>query len=53
MGGDRAPAARPRFELRVLHRFARAGTVKLRAVLPADARNNRSDSATLTVTVKS
>jgi len=36
----------------VMHRFARAGTVALRTVLPGDARNNRSDSSTLTVTVK-
>jgi len=36
----------------VMHRFVRAGTVALRAVLPGDARNDRSDSSTLTVTVK-
>jgi hypothetical protein len=35
----------------VTHRFAHAGTVALRTVLPGDARNNRSNSATLTVTV--
>jgi hypothetical protein len=35
----------------VMHRFARSGAVTLRAVLPGDSRNNRSDSGTLTVTV--
>jgi hypothetical protein len=36
----------------VMHRFARSGTVTLRTVLPGDARNNRSASGMLTVTVK-
>lgn len=36
-----------------MHKFARAGTVALRTVLPGDARNDRSGSSTLTVTVKS
>ena len=35
----------------VMHRFVRAGTVVLRTVLPGDARNDRSGSSTLTVTV--
>jgi hypothetical protein len=34
------------------HKFMHAGAVKLRAVLPADARNTRSNSPTLTVMVK-
>jgi len=36
----------------LLHKFMHAGSVKLRAVLPADGRNSRSNSPTLTVTVK-
>ena len=36
----------------VMHRFTRSGTVALRTVLPADSRNDRSGSGTLTVTVK-
>ena len=35
------------------HRFAHPGTIELRAVLPADARNMRSSSPTVTVAVKS
>jgi hypothetical protein len=54
-GGQWAVIARPRLghnsNYGVIHRFARAGTVALRTVLPGDARNNRSNSATLTVTV--
>ncbi len=54
-GGQWAVIARPRLghnsNYGVMHRFARAGTVVLRTVLPGDARNNRSNSATLTVTV--
>ena len=54
VGGDRPAAARATTRIYgVMHRFARAGTVELRAVLPGDARNNRSNSATLTVTVNS
>jgi hypothetical protein len=34
------------------HRFAQKGTVKLRAVLPADARNGASSSPTVTVAVR-
>ena len=48
--------ARPRLgqhsKYGIMHRFARAGTVELRTVLPGDARNDRSNSATLTVTVR-
>jgi len=48
--------ARPRLgrasNYRVMHRFTRSGTVSLRTVLPGDARNDRSGSSTLTVTVK-
>ena len=55
-GGHWAVIARPRLghnsKYGIMHRFARAGTVELRTVLPGDARNNRSNSATLTVTVK-
>jgi hypothetical protein len=55
-GGQWAVIARPKLghgsNYGVMHRFARSGKVTLRAVLPADARNNRSDSGTLTVTVK-
>ncbi len=47
--------ARPRLghnsKYGIVHRFARSGTVELRTVLPGDARNNRSNSTTLTVTV--
>ena len=56
-GGHWAVIARPRLgqhsKYGVVHRFTRSGTVELRTVLPGDARNNRSNSATLTVTVKS
>jgi hypothetical protein len=55
-GGSWAVIARPRLShasgYTLSHKFMRAGAVKLRAVLPADARNNRSNSPTLTVTVK-
>ena len=55
-GGSWAVIARPRLSrssgYTLSHKFSRAGAVKLRAVLPADARNNRSNSPTLTVTVK-
>jgi hypothetical protein len=55
-GGQWAVIARPKLgkgsNYGVMHKFARSGAVTLRAVLPADARNNRSDSSTLTVTVK-
>jgi hypothetical protein len=55
-GGSWAVIARPRLShasgYMLSHKFMRAGAVKLRAVLPADARNNRSTSPTLTVTVK-
>lgn len=54
-GAQWAVIARPRLghnsNYGVMHRFARAGHVALRTVLPGDARNNRSDSATLTVAV--
>ena len=47
------PRLGPRFELRgVSTASQRAGTSKLRTVLPGDARNARSSSPTLTVTVK-
>lgn len=36
----------------VTHRFAEAGAVKLRVVLQRDSRNDRSTSATLTLTVR-
>lgn len=56
-GGHWAVIARPRLghnsKYGVVHRFTRSGTVELRTVLPGDARNNRSNSATLTVAVKS
>jgi hypothetical protein len=55
-GGSWAVIARPRLShssaYTLSHKFMHAGTVKLRAVLPADARNNRSNSPTLRVTVK-
>jgi hypothetical protein len=55
-GGSWAVIARPRLSnssgFKLSHRFSHAGAVKLRAVLPADTRNNRSNSPTLTVTVK-
>jgi hypothetical protein len=55
-GGSWAVIARPRLghgsTYTMSHRFTQAGTVKLRAVLQADARNNRSNSPTVTVTVK-
>ncbi len=55
-GGSWAVIARPRLShastYTMSRRFTHAGAVKLRAVLPADARNNRSNSPTLTVTVK-
>lgn len=55
-GSQWAVIARPRLghasNYGVMHRFARSGTVTLRTVLPGDSRNNRSDSGTLTVTVK-
>ena len=35
----------------LMHRFTRSGTVALRTVLPGDARNDRSGSSILTVTV--
>src|ERR1700733_3318798 len=56
-GGHWAVIARPRLghnsKYGVMHRFTRSGTIELRTVLPGDARNNRTNSATLTVTVKS
>jgi len=55
-GGSWAVIARPRLghgsTYTMSHRFTKAGAVKLRAVLQADARNNRSNSPTVTVTVK-
>jgi hypothetical protein len=55
-GSQWAVIARPRLgqasNYGVMHRFARSGTMTLRAVLPGDARNQRSDSSVLTVTVK-
>lgn len=55
-GGSWAVIARPRLSHQsaysLSHRFMHAGAVKLRAVLPGDARNNSSNSATLTLTVK-
>ncbi len=54
-GGHWAVIARPRLghnsKYGIVHRFARSGIVELRTVLPGDARNNRSNSTTLTVTV--
>lgn len=55
-GGAWAVIGRPRLshasKYAMSHRFAHAGAVKLRAVLQGDARNNRSNSPTVTVTVK-
>ena len=55
-GGSWAVIARPRLGhgsgYRLSHKFMRAGSVKLRAVLPGDSRNNRSNSPTLTITIK-
>jgi Bacterial Ig-like domain (group 3) len=55
-GGSWAVIGRPRLAhsstYTMSHRFTQAGTVKLRAVLQGDARNNRSNSPTVTVTVK-
>lgn len=55
-GGSWAVIGRPRLThasaYKLSQKFMRAGAIKLRAVLPADARNNRSNSPTLTVTVK-
>lgn len=55
-GGSWAVIGRPRLAhsstYTMSHRFTQAGTVKLRAVLQGDARNNRSNSSTVTVTVK-
>jgi len=55
-GGQWTVIARPRLghgsNYGVMHRFTRSGTVALRTVLPADARNDRSGSSILTVTVK-
>ena len=55
-GGLWAVIARPRLGhgsgYTLSHKFMRAGAVKLRAVLPGDSRNNRSNSPTLTVTIK-
>lgn len=55
-GGSWVVIARPRLShssgFTLSHKFSHAGAVKLRAVLPADARNNRSNSPTLIVTVK-
>jgi hypothetical protein len=55
-GGTWAVIGRPRLThasaYKLSHKFMHAGAIKLRAVLPADARNNRSNSPTLTVTVK-
>jgi hypothetical protein len=55
-GGRWTVVARPRLghnsKYGVLHRFAQSGTVELRTVLPGDARNNRSNSPTLTITVE-
>ena len=55
-GGSWAVIGRPRLShasnYTMTHKFARSGSVKLRTVLPGDARNNRSNSPTLTVTVK-
>ncbi|HUB05004.1 MAG TPA: hypothetical protein VMA76_08035, partial [Solirubrobacteraceae bacterium] len=55
-GGSWAVIARPRLghssTYTMSHRFTHAGAVKLRAVLQGDARNNRSNSPTVTVTVK-
>jgi len=55
-GGFWAVIARPRLGhssgFTLSHKFSHAGAAKLRAVLPADARNNRSNSPTLTITVK-
>jgi hypothetical protein len=55
-GGSWAVIAKPRLShvsgYTLSHRFIHSGAVKLRAVLPGDARNNRSNSPTLTLTVK-
>jgi hypothetical protein len=55
-GGGWRVIARPRLDksssYTVSHRFAQQGRVRLRVVLPADARNTTSVSPTLTVTVK-
>jgi hypothetical protein len=55
-GGRWTVIARPRLgrasNYVVVHRFMRSGTVALRTVLPGDARNDRSGSSILTVTVK-
>jgi hypothetical protein len=55
-GGSWVVIARPRLgrgsTYTTSHRFTKAGAVKLRAVLQADARNNRSNSPTVTITVK-
>ncbi len=55
-GASWAVIARPRLghgsTYTMSHRFTRAGAVKLRAVLQGDTRNDRSNSPTITVTVK-
>jgi hypothetical protein len=55
-GSHWAVIARPKLghasNFGVMHTFKRAGTAELRAVFPGDARNNRSSSPVLTVTVK-
>ena len=55
-GGHWAVIARPRLgqhsKYGVVHRFTRSGVVELRTVLPGDASNSRSNSPTLTITVK-
>ncbi len=54
-GANWIAIARPRLghasNYGAMHTFARAGTAALRTVLPGDARNNRSSSPVLTVTV--
>lgn len=54
-GGSWAVIGRPRLshasKYAMSHKFTHAGAVKLRAVLPGDARNNRSSSTTLTLRV--
>ena len=55
-GGKWVVIARPRLghasNYGAMHTFARAGTAELRTVLPGDARNNRSSSPVLTVSIK-
>jgi hypothetical protein len=55
-GSEWTVIARPRLgrasNYGAMHRFTRSGTVTLRTVLPGDARNDRSNSSILTVTVK-